>query len=88
MYYQQFAKEHWNGVDVTAEFYSFPQKYVLELILSLNPWTCGKQQRQMIQFDKDLDGDRPTVGQFTQPSMSPFTEQLRTCAPLLPAKQA
>ena len=31
---------------------------------------------------KDEDGDKPTVGQFTQQSMSPYTEQLRTLAAL------
>ena len=33
-----------------------------------------------LQFTKDSDGDSPKLGQFTQPSMSPFTEQLRTLA--------
>ena len=36
----------------------------------------------MLQFTKDEDGDKPTVGQFTQQSMSPYTEQLRTFAAL------
>ena len=36
----------------------------------------------MITFSKDDDGDKPTVGQFTQQSMSPYTEQLRTFASL------
>ena len=34
----------------------------------------------MLQFTKDEDGDSPKLGQFSQPSMSPFTEQLRTLA--------
>ena len=34
----------------------------------------------MLQFTKDDEGDKPTLGQFTTPSMSPFTEQLRTAA--------
>ena len=34
----------------------------------------------MLQFTKDDDGDKPTLGQFTTSSMSPFTEQLRTAA--------
>ena len=36
----------------------------------------------LLQIDKDEDGDKPTVGQFTQQSMSPYTEQLRTLAAL------
>ena len=34
----------------------------------------------MLRIDKDSEGDKPTVGQFTTSSMSPFTEQLRTAA--------
>ena len=33
-----------------------------------------------MQFTKDDEGDKPELGQFTVPSMSPFTEQLRTAA--------
>ena len=36
----------------------------------------------VIQFDKDADGDSPKLGQFTQQSMSPHTEQLRMFASL------
>ena len=35
-----------------------------------------------ISFTKDEDGDKPTLGQFTQQSMSPYIEQLRTYAAL------
>ena len=34
----------------------------------------------MLQFTKDEEGDSPKLGQFTMPSMSPFTEQLRAAA--------
>ena len=34
----------------------------------------------MLDFTKDEDGDVPKLGQFTSPSMSPFTEQLKTAA--------
>ena len=34
----------------------------------------------MLRFDKDDDGDRPTVGQFQQQSMQPYLDQLRTAA--------
>jgi hypothetical protein len=36
----------------------------------------------MLAFTKDEDGDKPTLGQFQQQSMSPYTEQLRTFAAL------
>ena len=34
----------------------------------------------ILQFTKDDDGDRPTVGQFTQAAMTPHLEQLRMFA--------
>lgn len=69
--------------EVSAEFYSFPQKYVLGLSQdaeSMDKWRATISS--MLQFDKDEDGDHPVVGQFQQQSMSPFTEQLRTFAAL------
>ena len=36
----------------------------------------------LLRIDKDEDGDKPTVGQFTQQSMSPHNEQLRMFAGL------
>ena len=81
MYYQQYAKRTMERADLTAEFYSFPQKYVLGLSPEaerLDSWRATISS--MLQFDKDSDGDKPSVGQFNQPSMSPFTEQLRTAA--------
>ena len=35
-----------------------------------------------ITFTKDEEGESPKLGQFTQQSMSPYTEQLRTLAAL------
>ena len=69
--------------EVSAEFYSFPQKYVLGLSQeaeSMDKWRATISS--MLQFDKDEDGDHPVVGQFQQQSMSPYTEQLRTFAAL------
>ena len=69
--------------EVSAEFYSFPQKYVTGLSQDaeeMSKW--GATISSFLRFDKDEDGDKPTLGQFTQQSMSPFTEQLRTFAAL------
>ena len=69
--------------EVSAEFYSFPQKYVLGLDPDVEPMEKWKAtMSSMMMFSKDEGGDRPTVGQFTQQSMSPYTEQLRTFAAL------
>lgn len=69
--------------EISAEFYSFPQKYVLGISPDAEPMDKWRATiSSLLQFSKDQDGDSPTVGQFTQQSMSPFTEQLRTFAAL------
>lgn len=81
MYWQEYAKRTLERSDVTAEFYSFPQKYVVGTspeAEQLETWRATIST--FLQFDKDSEGDSPKLGQFTTPSMSPFTEQLRTAA--------
>lgn len=69
--------------EISAEFYSFPQKYVLGMSPDADPLDRWKATiSTMLSFSKDEDGDKPTMGQFTQQSMSPYTEQLRTFAAL------
>ena len=69
--------------EISAEFYSFPQKYVLGTDPDAEPMDKWRATiSSLLQFSKDADGDKPTVGQFTQQSMSPFTEQMRTFAAL------
>lgn len=81
MYYQAYAKRTLERADITAEFYSFPQKYVVGLSQDSEPMETWKATvSSMLQFTKDDKGDSPKLGQFTTPSMSPFTEQLRTAA--------
>ena len=81
MYYQSYAKRTLERADITAEFYSFPQKYVVGLSQDAEPMETWKATvSSMLQFTKDDQGDSPKLGQFTTPSMSPFTEQLRTAA--------
>ena len=81
IYFQQHAKRTLERADVTAEFYSFPQKYIVGLSQDAEPMEKWKATiSSFLQFTKDEDGDAPKLGQFTQPSMSPFTEQLRTLA--------
>ena len=69
--------------EVSAEFYSFPQKYITGLSQDaedLDKWKATIAS--VLTFTKDDDGESPKLGQFTQQSMSPFTEQLRTFASL------
>ena len=81
MYYQSYAKRTLERSDITAEFYSFPQKYILGLSPeadSIDTWKATVSS--LLTIDKDEDGEKPSIGQFTTSSMSPFTEQLRTAA--------
>ena len=69
--------------EISAEFYSFPQKYILgmsEDAEKMDKWRVTMSS--MLRIDKDEDGDRPTVGQFQQQSMTPHMEQLRMFAGL------
>lgn len=81
MYWQDYAKRTLERSDVTAEFYSWPQKYAIGTdpeAERLESWRATVST--FLQFDKDADGDRPVLGQFQVQSMTPFTEQLRTAA--------
>lgn len=81
MYLQASAKRTLERSEVTAEFYSFPQKYAVGLSQDAEPIDAWKATiSAMLTFEKDEDGDSPTLGQFQTSSMSPFTEQLRTLA--------
>lgn len=67
--------------EVSAEFYSFPQKY----LLGLDPETEMPDKWQatissFLRFDKDGEGEHPVLGQFQQQSMTPYNEQLKTIA--------
>lgn len=80
-YYQAHAQRTLERADVTAEFYSFPQKYILGMSNDAEAFDNWKATvSSMLRIDKDEDGDVPKVGQFTTSSMTPFTEQLKTLA--------
>ncbi len=69
--------------EISAEFYSFPQKYVVGTSVDSNPLDKWKSAMSyMIEITKDEDGDVPKFGQFQQQSMAPHTEQLRMFAGL------
>lgn len=69
--------------EISAEFYSFPQKYVTGLSQDaerMDKWRATISS--FMQFDADEDGNSPTLGQFQQQSMTPYTEQLKMFAAL------
>lgn len=80
---QQSAMRTLKRSEVSAEFYSFPQKYILGLdpdADQLDKWKATMSS--FLSFSKDEDGDRPTLGQFQQQSMAPFIDQLKMFASL------
>lgn len=69
--------------EISAEFYSFPQKYVTGLANdaeAMDKWKATISS--MLQFTKDEEGDYPKLGQFTQQSMEPHLNQLKMFAAL------
>ena len=80
---QQAALRTLKRAEVSAEFYSFPQKYVIGLsddADELDTWRATIST--FLRFDKDEDGDTPTLGQFSQASMTPYVDQIRMFAGL------
>jgi len=69
--------------EIAAEFYSYPQKYITGLSQDaerMEKWKATMSS--LLTFTKDEDGDSPTVGAFSQASMSPHTDQLKMLAGL------
>lgn len=70
--------------EISAEFYSFPQKYATGLDQDaehMDKWSAAMSA--MMRFSVNQDGqDHVKLGQFTQQSMSPHVEQLKMFASL------
>ena len=67
--------------EISAEFYSFPQKYATGLSEDsemLDSWQASMSA--LLTFTKDGDGDKPTLGQFQMASFTPHLEQLKAIA--------
>lgn len=79
--------------EVSAEFYSAPQRYVLgadeDLFVDADGKAIPAWQAvlgRMFAVGRDEDGNVPTVGQFTQQSMEPHLAQVRSLASLFAAE--
>ena len=69
--------------EIAAEFYSYPQKYILGMDPNAEEMEKWKvTMSSMLRIDKDDDGDKPQVGQFQTAPQTPHTEQLREFAGL------
>lgn len=69
--------------EISAEFYSYPQKYILGMdpnTEEMEKWRVTMSS--MLRIDKDDDGDHPVVGQFQTAAQTPHSEQLRIFAGL------
>lgn len=67
--------------EITAEFYSFPQKWVSGVAQDheiLDKWKATISS--MLMFETDDQGQHPVIGQFQQQSMAPHVEQFRMMA--------
>jgi len=69
--------------EISAEFYSYPQKYIVGTDPDADridkwPATISK----LLEITKGQGDDKPTVGQFSQQSMEPHLSQLRMFAGL------
>lgn len=72
--------------EISAEFYSFPQKYVTGMdpdAEKMDRWKAT--MASMLTFTKDEDGDKPTLGQFQQAAMTPHIEMMRMFAAMFGA---
>lgn len=66
--------------EVSAEFYSVPQKYILGLDEDAEFNNRAAELSSFLNFSRDENGNLPSLGQFQQQSMTPHLEQLRTIA--------
>ena len=81
MDYARQAMRTIKRMEISAEFYSFPQKYVTGLSQDaedLDKWKSAMSA--MLAFTKDDEGGSPTIGQFQTGSMSPHIEQIKSIA--------
>lgn len=81
MDYQDSAARTIKRSEISAEFYSYPQRYVLGMdpdAEQMEKWKATMSA--MLRIDKDDDGDKPTVGQFQQQSMTPHLDQIKVFA--------
>lgn len=72
-------------LEVSAEFYSSPQRYLLGAEpptgadgKALTGWMASLSK--MLVINRDEDGQLPSIGQFAQMTMAPHTDMLRALA--------
>lgn len=69
--------------EISAEFYSFPQRYASGVdpdAEKLERWKAT--MASMLMFGNNANGDHPILGQFQQETMAPHNDQLKMFASL------
>lgn len=68
--------------EISAEFYSYPQKYLLGTSndLDMDKWKASMSS--LLTISRDENDNEPKAGQFSQQSMEPHVAQLRMFAAL------
>lgn len=80
---QQGAMRTLKRAEISGDFYSFPQRYILGTSEDREPmdkWAATMSS--FIEITKDEDNQSPTMGQFSQQSMSPYLDQMKLMASL------
>lgn len=81
MDYARSAMRTVKRMEISAEFYSFPQKYVTGLSQDAEKMdTWQATMSALLSFTKDEDGDKPQIGQFQTGTMTPHIEELKATA--------
>lgn len=84
---QQGAMRTLKRAEISGDFYSFPQRYILgtsEEREAMDKWKATMSS--FIEITKDEDGDKPVMGQFSQQSMTPYLDQMKMMASLFAAE--
>ena len=69
--------------EISSEFYSWPQRYLVGTDPDAESIDSVKATMStMLEITADADGNKPTIGQFPQASMTPYTDQIRAFASL------
>lgn len=79
---QDAAARDLQRAEVSAEFYSFPQKYVTGLSPDAEFDNYKASISSFLTLTTDENGGHPVLGQFQQSSMTPFADILRMYAGL------
>lgn len=63
--------------EVSSDFYAFPQKYASGVSEDAEVDKERATISSFLKFTRDENGDAPTLGQFQQQSMQPYSDMLR-----------